>query len=116
MFESMVQQAENIGLLKNIRLTYKEGLEMPSDQFVSLTVEYWHEQLRLLQFWESELRADIEAHGIAETVRFHLEDTLKQQEDIKELIGDAEKLLETLEIRMLQSKEFQMPQSNQNSK
>ena len=103
MYESMVKQAEDIGLLKNIRLTYKEGLEMPSDQFVSLTVEYWHEQLRLLQFWESELRADIEAHGIAETVRSHLEDTLEQQEEIKELIEVAEKLLETLEIRMAQS-------------
>ncbi len=103
MYESMVKQAEDIGLLKNISLTYEEGVQMPSDQFVSLTVEYWHEQLRLLQFWESELRADIEARGIAETVRSHLEDTLEQQEEIKELIGVAEKLLETLEIRMAQS-------------
>ena len=103
MYESMVRKAEDIGLLKNIRLTYEEGVQMPSDQFVSLTVEYWHEQLRLLQFWESELRADIEAHGISETVRSHLEDTLRQQEDVKELIGVAEKLLETLEIRMAQS-------------
>ena len=103
MYESMVRQAQDIGLLKNIRLTYEEGVQMPSDQFVSLTVEYWHEQLRLLQFWESELRADIAAHGIAETVRSHLEDTLEQQEEIKELIGVAEKLLETLEIRMARS-------------
>ncbi len=92
---------------KNLRVSYEEGMNLNRDQFMSLCIQRMKEDLRSMQFMESNLRSQADALGFSEearTVSFLLE--LKNtQEELKKTIEEWEDDLKVTELKR-QSKQI----------